>query len=153
MMFLLRAAFWIGLVLILLPTGSKKQAGDETQIKAVDAVSAATGAVADLSQFCTRRPQPCEVGSQMAVALGHRAQAGAKMLYDLITAQTGNTESAPRNTDTAHGETTGSIGAGPSAMLPRPRPFGSQDTLTTIDRQPAWRAPPLRQEARLRQPI
>jgi hypothetical protein len=164
MMFLLKAAFWLGLVLVLLPTGSQKQASDEAQINAAEAATAATSAVADLSQFCTRRPDACAVGSQVATILGQRAQAGAKMVYEFITerreAATDNGKDVPmthkavaegRGADRA--ETTGSVGTGgaatPAAMIPRPRPAQSQDTLTAGDRRPNWRTPELRQEARL----
>ena len=169
MMFLLKAAFWMGLVLVLLPTGAKKQTLEQPQINAAEAATAATSAVADLSQFCTRRPEACTVGSQVATILGQRAQAGAKMVYDFITerregAAEGNGVVPVRHKAVAegrgqdHADTTGSIGAKgaaavtPAAMMPRPRPARSQDTLTAGDRQPAWRTPDLRQEARLRHP-
>jgi hypothetical protein len=160
MMFLLKAAFWLGLVLVLLPTGSKKHALDEPQIDAMQAASAATAAVADLSEFCTRRPESCAVGSTVASVLAQRAQAGAAMVYEFITERR---ESAPdkpeivpvhhqttqaRNPDRA--DTTGSISSARSAvLLPRPRPARSHDTLTATDRHPSWRRPELRQEAQL----
>lgn len=158
MMFLLRATFWLGLVLVLLPTGPKKQDIKEPQVNIADAASAATSAVADLSQFCTRRPDTCAVGSRIAAALGQRAKAGAVMVYDLI-AQRSDTDTkedkvAPARHDgvaearaAQNADTTGSIGARilsavmPAALMPRPRPGQSQDTLTTSDRQSAWRRP------------
>lgn len=161
MMFLLRAAFWVSIVLVLLPTGSKKPAGDAPQIKAAEAASAATAAVADLTQFCTRQPESCAVGSQIAVALGHRAQAGAQTVYEFITDRR-DASPAPQVATSEHQTTdradaTGSIaGKGrptPVVLLPRPRPTQAQDashdTLTTADRLPSWRAPKLRQEAQL----
>src|SRR5690606_3672600 len=84
-MFLLKAAFWLGLVLVLLPTGSKKQTDNAPQINAVEAATAATGALADLSQFCSRRPETCTVGSQVASVLAQRAQDGAVMVYEFVT--------------------------------------------------------------------
>jgi hypothetical protein len=169
MMFLLKAAFWLGLVLVLLPTGSKKHTVDAPQIKAAEAATAATGAVADLSQFCTRRPDTCAVGSQVATILGQRAQAGAIMVYEFIAERR---ETAPEKNPVVpvrhkaiaggHGrdrdDTTGSIGASslpaaiPAVLIPRPRPVRSHDTLTAADRQAVWRKPELRQEALLRHP-
>src|SRR5919198_1144355 len=80
MKFLLKAAFWLTIVLILLPTGGSKDAQNspEQQISASEAVSAASAAVSDMKGFCARQPDACSVGSQVAVALGHKAQAGAK---------------------------------------------------------------------------
>jgi hypothetical protein len=82
MFFLLRAAFWLTIVLALLPTGSSHTTAQGPQVS--EAISAAGATVADLRDFCTRRPEACEVGSQVAVLIGQRAQAGAKMLYELI---------------------------------------------------------------------
>ena len=84
MFFLLRMTFWLGLVLILLPSGSSQQL-PASQVGATDAISAASATVGDLRQFCTRQPDACTVGSQVATQLGYKAQAGAKMLYDFLT--------------------------------------------------------------------
>jgi hypothetical protein len=150
MMFLLKTAFWLGLVLVLLPTGSKKQAADEPQISAAEAATAATGAVSDLSQFCARRPETCAVGSQVGTILAQRAQAGAVMVYEFITERREASSDKPAKNEvipvrhkSADGrtadrhETTGSI---PAVLMPRPRPAPSQDTLTMGDRQTGWRA-------------
>ena len=72
-------------MLALLPTGSSQpQVAGMPQIDAVDAVVAAGAAVSDMSDFCERQPEACEVGAQAAVAIGQRAQAGAKMVYEFI---------------------------------------------------------------------
>jgi hypothetical protein len=158
MMFLFKAAFWLGLVLVLLPTGSKQQAVDEPQINAAEAATAATAAVADLSQFCTRRPETCAVGSTVASVLAQRAQAGAVMVYEYITERRDAISDKPdvvpvrhrTTTEARHTErvdTTGSIRSGaipaaiPAMLLPRARPARPLDTLTATDRNLAWRQP------------
>jgi hypothetical protein len=85
MFFLLRMAFWLGLVLVLLPTEKTPEAGQLPQIGTMDAVTAAGAAVSDMSQFCSRQPAACDVGSQAATVIGHRAQAGARKVYQMIT--------------------------------------------------------------------
>ena len=85
MFFLLRMAFWLGLVLVLLPRDKTPESDKLPQIGASEAVSAATAAVSDMSQFCKRQPAACEVGGQAATAIGQRAQAGARKLYQIIT--------------------------------------------------------------------
>jgi hypothetical protein len=85
MFFLLRMAFWLGLVLVLLPRDDAPAANKGPQIGASEAVSAATAAVSDMSQFCTRQPAACEIGGQAAAAIGQRAQDGARKLYRIIT--------------------------------------------------------------------
>src|SRR5690606_4516179 len=73
MFFLFRVAFWLSIVLVLLPSGDYRPKDQTPQIGAVDAVNAATAAVSDLSGFCGRQPDACEVGGKAAVAFGQRA--------------------------------------------------------------------------------
>jgi len=85
MFFLLRMAFWLGLVLVLLPREKTPESDKAPQVGASEAVSAATAAVSDMGQFCKRQPAACEVGGQAATAIGQRAQDGARQLYKIIT--------------------------------------------------------------------
>ncbi len=131
MFFLLRMAFWLGVVLILLPSGSAQNppGGD---VKTSEAISAASATVQDLRGFCTRQPDACVVGSQVAVSLGYKAQAGAKMLYDFLTEAL-----APKDTGALpHG----TASSGNPAKV-EPVKSSSQNTLTPADLAPAWRGP------------
>jgi len=83
MFFLLRVAFWLTIVLALLPSGSS-QPGVQAKVAATDAVVAASAAVSDMSGFCDRQPEACVVGAQTAIAIGQRAQAGARMVYEFF---------------------------------------------------------------------
>src|SRR3982751_1364269 len=85
MFFLLRMAFWLGLVLVLLPREKTPESDNVPQIGASEAVSAATAAVSDMGQFCKRQPAACEVGGQAATVIGQRAQDGARKIYKIIT--------------------------------------------------------------------
>ena len=100
MFFLLRLAFWLGVVLLLLPIGGGTQQSAATNsVSASQAISAASATVGDLRGFCARQPDACSVGSQVATTLGYRAQAGAKMLYDVLSDAL-----APQATGTIHGD-------------------------------------------------
>src|SRR3977135_1165802 len=88
MRFLLRMAFWLGVVLVLLPSASTEPT-PKVQVGTAEAVSAASAAVGDRRSFCDRQPEACSIGSQAAVTIGHRAQAGAKMLYEFLNEQLG----------------------------------------------------------------
>src|SRR5712691_4284812 len=55
MFFLLRMAFWLGLVLVLLPREKTPESDKLPQFGASEAVSAASAAVSDVSQFCKRQ--------------------------------------------------------------------------------------------------
>jgi Family of unknown function (DUF5330) len=128
MFFLLRMAFWLGLVLVLLPRDKTPESEKLPQVGASEAVSAATAAVSDMSQFCKRQPAVCEVGGQAATVIGQRAQGGARKLYQIIT-------------DKRPPDHTGSIGgienADPSLAEIAPR-----DTLTPDDLVAEWHAVP-----------
>ena len=78
MRFLLRMAFWLTVILVMLPSGGS-QPTPKVNVSAIEAMSAAKATVSDMRSFCDRQPEACTIGSQTAVALGHRAQAGAKM--------------------------------------------------------------------------
>lgn len=121
MFFLLRVAFWLSIVLVLLPSGKYQSNNPAPSIGPADAVSAASAAVSDMTGFCQRQPDACEVGGQAAVAFGQRAQAGARYLFDLL-----HDSLAPAQT--------GSI----SSSAPAPQ---SENTLTPADVKPEWRAP------------
>ena len=118
MWFLLRVAFWLGVVLVVLPSFGA-QPLPKSEVGALDTMSAAKVAISDLHQFCERKPDACTIGSQTAVTLGHRAQVGAKMLFEFLNEQFGQQT------------TTGSVRAA--------RP--SRHNLTPDDLAPAWRGP------------
>ena len=133
MFFLLRLAFWLGVVLLLLPIGGGTQQSAATNsVSASQAISAASATVGDLRGFCARQPDACSVGSQVATTLGYRAEAGAKMLYDVLSDAL-----APQATGTIHGD---------AAKPPANNPATSQSTLTPADIAPAWRGPPARKD-------
>ena len=137
MFFLLRMAFWLSVVLVLIPgSGSQLQSGGPT-IGAIDAVSAAGAAVSDMSQFCGRQPDACVVGANAAVAFGQRAQAGAKVVVEFLSEKMNPGEPAK------------------TASIKAPAQAGnkaSQHTLTPADLQPTWRAPAARKEVQNRKP-
>ena len=98
----------------------------------------ASAAVSDVRGFCDRQPDACVVGGKVAVALGHKAEAGARTIYDFITATIAE-KSAPDKT-AAKVDTVSAPGQG---------------TLTATDMAPAWHAPvplPPRREARAGRP-
>src|SRR5262245_15118150 len=123
MRFILRMAFWLSVILILLPSGGSQPA-PKVNFSAADAVSAAGATVSDMKQFCGRQSEACAVGSQVAAALGHRAQAGAKMLYEFLSEQFGPSD-------------TGALAKSSGGKTARQ----SQHTLTPADIAPAWRGP------------
>jgi hypothetical protein len=139
MFFLLRMAFWLSVVCVLLPSGGTKTTSPDAQIDATQAATLAGAAVSDMRGFCGRQPDACVVGGKVAMAIGHKAEAGARTLYEFITAKL-NEKSAP---------------ADKAAAKLVPASATGQGTLTPDDMAPAWHAPvplPPRREARAGRP-
>ncbi len=135
MRFLLRMAFWLTVILVLLPSGGS-QPTPAGNVSAIDAMSAARATVTDMGSFCERQRDACAIGSQAAVAIGHRAQAGAKMLYEYLNDHLGTTE----------GDTSMDPHNGKAPPMPTIR--RSQHTLTPADLAPAWRGSQPRKHTR-----
>jgi hypothetical protein len=144
MFFLLRMAFWLSVVLILLPTGSA-QPVPANGVGATDAISAASATVGDLRQFCTRQPDACTVGSHVATELGYKAQAGAKMLYEFLTDRLAPKETGSVATNGSH---FGKAALDKPAMDQAAFNRASQSTLTATDVAPAWRGPAPRKDGK-----
>jgi uncharacterized protein DUF5330 len=128
MFFLLRMAFWLGLVLVLLPREKTPASEKVPQIGASEAVSAATAAASDIGQFCKRQPAACEVGGQAATAIGQRAQDGARQLYKIITDKKPVTDKKPDHTSSIDPADTTAAAS-------------SADALTEDDMAIEWRLP------------
>lgn len=144
MFFLLRMAFWLGLVLVLLPREKTPESEKLPQISVGDAVQAATAAVSDMSQFCKRQPQACEVGGQAATVIGVRAEQGARKIYRSITdkkADDKKPEADRKADDKKAPDHTGSIGLA-SNDDPALSDIAPPDTLKPDDLAADWRLPP-----------
>lgn len=110
-MFLLRAAFWLSIVIILLPADT--ETGDKApRVTAFEALVAAQTAVSDISQFCDRNPDVCDTGGTAFNVLADKVRNGAKIIYGYFG-------------DEKVGES----------------PKGTGGTLTPDDIEPAWHDP------------
>jgi hypothetical protein len=127
MRFLLKVAFWLTIVVLLLPADPARKDGDgRGQVGAIEAFGVAQAAVEDASEFCARRPGACETGSQAFQTFGQKAQHGAKMLYEFLSDRF-----ADDNSSTPRGATrTG-------AAEERP----GRHTLMPRDMIPGWNGP------------
>ena len=133
MFFLLRMAFWLGVVCVLLPVGNDK--APQPQIDTASAVSAAGAAVSDVRGFCDRQPQACVVGGRVAVAIGQKAEAGARTLYEIVSEKL--------------------MDKGSAADPHKPSLASAPGTLSAADLAAGWHAPvplPPRREARANRP-
>ncbi|MBX6329288.1 MAG: DUF5330 domain-containing protein [Pseudolabrys sp.] len=122
MFFLLRVAFWLAVVCVLLASGRGQPAAPDAQFDAAEAVTFASAAVSDARGFCDRRPDACVAGGKVASALGRKAEAGARMIYEFLVGRLAATRDAP---------------AAAPAQVVRAADHG---TLSASDREAPWRA-------------
>ena len=132
MWFLVRLAFWLSLVIVLLPGAQSQQNTCASQIGATDAISAASAAVSDIRQFCERQPDACATGTEAIEKFGQKAQTGAKLLYQFLGARVGESQSG--------------AGKGSNNSMERL----SRGTLTPSDLATPWHGPLPRKEAEAR---
>lgn len=124
MFFLIRTAFWLTLVLLLIPLGTgQKDSTTGIDVDPLAAMLAAQATVSDLTGFCDRNPQACETGGQALVAIGAQARDGARIVYEFLDKSVeGTAPVAPQASVSADAPAfTGSVGnAGPLAPAPAP---------------------------------
>jgi hypothetical protein len=124
MLFLIRTAFWLMIIVLLLPTDAQQRS---------EVYGTAQAAVNDVATFCDRNPETCARGKDAFGVFVHKAQFGARMLMDLIN---GRPESGEEEAPSSEGQS-----------LFEPASFDvsasqdSQDTLNPEDREEAWSGP------------
>lgn len=139
MMFLIRSAFWLVILVLLLPTDKDQQ----NQI-----YGTAQAAVSDVAGFCSRNPQTCATGQDAFAVLVQKAQYGADMLVGLVEGRT-----TPFGNNASFGNSLpGPVAmSGDPGVMPVPAALplesatwdttASQDTLNPEDREAAWGGP------------
>ena len=110
-MFLLRTAFWLSVVVLLLP--ADKESGEPApRVTAFEAIVATQAAVADMSQFCTRQPDVCETGGAAFHVFADKVKTGVGMISSYFSEE-----------ETSE------------------KPIDVGDPLSPGDTEPAWRKP------------
>ena len=117
-MFLIRTAFWLSLLILILPT-------DEQDQKVV--YGNAEAAVKDLTTFCSRNPDVCEASKDAATTFSKKAQFGARMVMDFFQDATATTEMR--------------IDEDRASRRPSFFRRSAQSTLTEEDMRPSWSVP------------
>ena len=126
MLFLIRAAFWLMIIVLLLPTDDKQRS---------EVYGTAQATVNDVTGFCDRNPETCARGKDAFAIFVQKAEFGARMVMDLIQNKAGGGAEQP-----APQETQGSD----AAAFAKPILFdmsASRDTLNPEDREEAWLGP------------
>ncbi len=87
MRFLFRVAFWLSIVVLLLPSDPERGT-DAPSVTFMEVLGAARAAVTDLSQFCVRNPELCETGGAVAQVIADKARYGIEQLQAYLEAHT-----------------------------------------------------------------
>lgn len=128
MRFLLKAAFWLTIVILLLPSSKAEKPAPAPKAAAPQVVSPAATAAVDRGDFCTREPAVCAAGAQAAAAISQMAKAAAKVVHGFLR-------------DQLDPSATGSVPARGAAQPAAASGKVSHGTLTPADLAPAWRRP------------
>jgi hypothetical protein len=125
-MFLIRIAFWLVVVIMLLPTDRQQQ---------TDVLGTAQAAVKDVSGFCERNPDVCVKGQDAFEVFMQKAEFGANMLMGFIEEKTGTATVEPSQTVKPTPELPASF-----TLPEKEADRGPQNTLLPTDLEPAWGA-------------
>jgi uncharacterized protein DUF5330 len=129
MMFLLRTAFWLMILILLLPIDDRQRS---------EVYGTAEAAVKDVTGFCDRNPETCAKGRDVIDVFTQKAEFGAHLLMNFINDRTGGGDDDPAASWPSTGASTD------AAPAPAPASWetsGSQDTLSPEDREAAWSGP------------
>jgi Family of unknown function (DUF5330) len=123
MLFLVRAAFWFMIIVLLLPTDDKQRS---------EVYGTAQAAVNDVTGFCDRNPETCARAKDAFAIFVQKAEFGARMVMDLIQNKASGGAEQPPAQEMPNSD---------AAAFAKPILFdmsASKDTLNPEDREEAW---------------
>jgi Family of unknown function (DUF5330) len=125
-----KAAFWIGLILLLMPGDAQER---------YDLYSTAQRTIADIGGFCGRNPDVCAKTSEAASGIVRKLKNTTDTIEDMLR-ETGLGAQRPRldERDYYDRERHGALHQHSDVKTTSSL---SSDTLTAEDRRPAWRGP------------
>jgi len=150
-MFLVRSAFWLSVVILLLPAGNDKNT-ELNKITAGQALVAAQSTVDDLSGFCSRNQTACNTGKAALDVFIRKAQYGAGLLNEWVSgiSSANATTVKPVVQSSLHrpvvGKKMASVAKSGQFIQLAGNNRSSQQTLTKEDLKPAWGGPKIKRK-------
>jgi hypothetical protein len=97
--FLLKVAFWLSLVILLIPADESetRKLADGHALGIVETFSLAQTAYEDAKGFCGRNPDACASGQVAASTFGAKARTGARWVYSWFDPSAKQTAMAPQS--------------------------------------------------------
>jgi hypothetical protein len=122
-MFLLRSAFWLAVIILLVPidddVARRHQAATETPpVGALEAVGAAQDAFDDVGGFCDRNPDVCSIGERVGTTFVLKARSGARLVAGWLDGMLAGDDA--------------------TVVVDGPGVGPTRGTLTSADLEPAW---------------
>lgn len=128
-MFFVKTAFWIFLIILLLPSNGQEK---------FEFYAVAERTIADIGGFCTRNPDVCEKTSGMVDGVVQKLRTTTEMIEDALRdsgiAAARRDQAEDRPAPERHGQLDGDPNMGATSSM-------SVDTLTSEDLRPAWQGP------------
>jgi hypothetical protein len=86
-MYVIRTAFWLSVVILLLPADTDDHAeqieqSQNERVSAGETIGAAISAAGDIAGLCARQPEVCETGSAAWQTFQNKARYGFELLYN-----------------------------------------------------------------------
>jgi hypothetical protein len=136
MKFLIKAAFWLGVVLFFLPVPEAERAKNTAHVSTVDAIAFLSTAYSDIKGFCTRNPDACITGAVAMRHFGEKAQYGSKILHEFISSKLAESKdlSVPKGSAVK-------ANVNQARQAPSNQTSSNHGTLNAGDLAPAFRAP------------
>jgi Family of unknown function (DUF5330) len=95
-MFLIRAAFWLTIVIFLLP--ADPQGGQAPGVGALQALTAVEATATDVSGFCDRNPDVCATASTAGEIFSEKLRYGVELIQNTFAS---HADGAPADTLTS----------------------------------------------------
>jgi len=156
-MFLVRSAFWLSVVILLLPAENHqkntKLGKAPEKVTAGQAFVAAQSTVDDLSGFCLRNQAACDTGKAAIDVFIRKAQYGASLLNDWVSGVSSANAAPvkPGDHSSQPAPASAKLSAAPAGngqfIQLAGKDHSSQQTLTKDDLRPAWGGPKSKRKA------
>lgn len=98
-MFFIRAAFWLTLVIALIPVRGADLGEGQRPVSAGETAGMIRAAAQDISGFCERNSSACDTGRQLASQMGAKAREGARLAYTWLDERYGQNGPAVAEAD------------------------------------------------------
>lgn len=103
MFFIFRTAFWLALVIALIPVRQSDLGDGQRAVSAVEVLGLAGSVASDVVSFCDRNGETCETSRMLFSQMGTKAREGARIAYSWLDDRFGPEQTLP-NHSTVSGE-------------------------------------------------